>query len=200
MEVKQVKVGALDNFVYVSWDPESKEGFIVDSCEPEIIRDAVKGLKIKYIILTHRHFDHTHGCKELAEELNAKIVAHRFSSAFHHIGVDDGAELRAGNIRIKILHTPGHTEDSICILAEGKLFTGDTLFVGECGRTDLPGGSSEMLYHSLFEKILRLDDGVEVYPGHDYGEMPVSTIGYERVHNYTLKPRTLEEFIKFMEE
>ncbi|MEM3513363.1 MAG: MBL fold metallo-hydrolase, partial [Thermoplasmata archaeon] len=78
--------------------------------------------------------------------------------------------------------------------------TGDTLFVGECGRTDLPTGSSEKLYYSLFGKILKLDDDVQVYPGHDYGEMSSSTIGHERLHNYTLKPRTLEEFVKFMQE
>lgn len=200
MEVKQIKFGALDNFIYVCWDIETGEGFVVDSCEPKIIRKEVESLRIKYIFLTHGHFDHVQGCRELAQALNAKIVAHKSSNAFHHISVDDGAEFSVGKIKIKVLHTPGHTEDSICILAEGKLFTGDTLFVGECGRTDLPGGNSEKLYNSLFKKILVLEDSVEIYPGHDYGETPVSTIGYERVHNYTLKPRTLEEFKRFMEE
>jgi glyoxylase-like metal-dependent hydrolase (beta-lactamase superfamily II) len=85
-------------------------------------------------------------------------------------------------------------------LVEGKLLTEDTLFVGECGRTDLPGGSPEEMYKSLFEKILALDDTVEVYPGHDYGPRPSSTIGEEKRTNYTLEKRTLEEFVEFMKQ
>lgn len=200
MEVRQLKIGGLENFVYVCWDTETKEGFIVDSCEPEKIGDAVEGMSIRYIFLTHGHFDHITGCEELGEYLDAKIVAYKSSHAFHHIGVEEGTEFTVGKIKIRILHTPGHTEDSICILANGKLFTGDTLFVGECGRTDLPGGNSEQLYYSLFEKILSLDDSIDIYPGHDYGESPKSTIGYERRHNYTLQQRTLEEFVRFMRE
>jgi glyoxylase-like metal-dependent hydrolase (beta-lactamase superfamily II) len=99
-----------------------------------------------------------------------------------------------------VIHTPGHTPDGICLLVDNKLLTGDTLFVGECGRTDLAGSSAEDMYHSLFDKILALDDSIEVYPGHDYGNKPISTIGDERRTNYTLEKRTLEEFIEFMSE
>jgi hydroxyacylglutathione hydrolase len=99
-----------------------------------------------------------------------------------------------------VLHTPGHTSDSICLLLDSKLLTGDTLFVGECGRTDMPSGSTRDMYVSLFGKLLELDDKVEVYPGHDYGSRPFSTIGEERKTNYTLEKRTLEEFIEFMSE
>jgi glyoxylase-like metal-dependent hydrolase (beta-lactamase superfamily II) len=99
-----------------------------------------------------------------------------------------------------VLHTPGHTPDSICLLANGVLLTGDTLFVGECGRTDLTGGSARDMYNSLFQKLMKLDDNIEVYPGHDYGSSPRSTIGIERGSNYTLKKRTLDEFIEFMKE
>ena len=101
-------------------------------------------------------------------------------------------------MKVKVLHTPGHCPDHICLLVGGKLITGDLLFVGECGRTDLTGGSSSEMYNSLFNKILPLDDSIEVYPGHDYGSKPSSTIGDERKNNYTLKPRSREEFIKFM--
>lgn len=97
-----------------------------------------------------------------------------------------------------MISTPSHSPDSTCYLFEGNLFTGDTLFVGECGRTDLPGGSAEDLYESLFNKILKLNDSIKVYPGHDYGPLPSSTIGYERKTNYTLKQRSKEEFVRFM--
>ena len=97
--------------------------------------------------------------------------------------------------------TPGHTTDGISLLVdEKKVLTGDTLFVGECGRTDFAGGNSKSMYDSLFYKLMALDDSVEVYPGHDYGDKKSSTIGDERRLNYTLKPRTVEEFIEFIKE
>ena len=96
--------------------------------------------------------------------------------------------------------SPGHSPDGICLLADKKLLTGDTLFIGECGRTDLSGGSSEEMYDSLFHKIAVLDDDIEVYPGHDYGERASSTIGSEKRTNYTLQPRSKEEFVRFMAE
>jgi hydroxyacylglutathione hydrolase len=118
-----------------------------------------------------------------------------------NLKVDDGDVIRIGSIPIKVIHTPGHTSDSICLLVDNqKLLTGDTLFVGECGRTDLPSGNSKSMYHSLFHKILKLNDDVEVYPGHDYGSKPSSTIREERRSNYTLEPRSLAEFIEFMSQ
>ena len=101
---------------------------------------------------------------------------------------------------IEVIHTPGHTPDSICLQVDNKLLTGDTLFVGECGRTDLPGGSVTAMYNSLFHRLMKLDDGVEVYPGHDYGPNPHSTIGEERRTNYTLRDRSLKEFVNLMRE
>jgi len=82
----------------------------------------------------------------------------------------------------------------------GKLVTGDTLFVGECGRTDLPGGSSVEMYNSLFGKLMKLDNNIEVYPGHDYGSRPHSTIGEEKRTNHVLEERSLDEFVEFMKE
>jgi glyoxylase-like metal-dependent hydrolase (beta-lactamase superfamily II) len=106
--------------------------------------------------------------------------------------------LELGKVKIKVIYTPGHTPDGICLLVENKLLTGDTLFVGECGRTDMLGASAEAMYDSLFDKLMKLDDSVEVYPGHDYGSAPHSTIGKERRTNYVLEKRTLEEFVEFM--
>jgi glyoxylase-like metal-dependent hydrolase (beta-lactamase superfamily II) len=108
--------------------------------------------------------------------------------------------LQVGSLEVRFIHTPGHSPDSISVLVGNKLVSGDTLFVGECGRTDLPGGSSEQLYDSLFNKLAKLPDEIEVYPGHDYGAEPHSTIAYEKAHNYVLKPRTVREFVQFMKE
>jgi glyoxylase-like metal-dependent hydrolase (beta-lactamase superfamily II) len=124
---------------------------------------------------------------------------HASSPLAKDIPVHDSDTIRVGKIEVKIMHTPGHCPDHICLLVDDKLLTGDTLFIGECGRTDLAGGSSSDMYDSL-NKILRLNDNVEVYPGHDYGLTRSSTIGFERQHNYTLKKRTREEFIQFMQE
>jgi glyoxylase-like metal-dependent hydrolase (beta-lactamase superfamily II) len=125
---------------------------------------------------------------------------HEKSSLRKDIIVKDGDVIEIGSLKANFIHTPGHCPDHISILVEDKLLTGDTLFVGECGRTDLPGGNPSDMYESLFHKILRLEDSIEVYPGHDYGSKPYSTIGYERENNYTLKPRTREEFVRFMAE
>jgi glyoxylase-like metal-dependent hydrolase (beta-lactamase superfamily II) len=114
--------------------------------------------------------------------------------------VVDGDTLKLGKVHIRIIHTPGHSLDSICLLIDGKVLTGDTLFIGECGRTDFGDGSAEDMYHSLFDKLMKLDDKIEVYPGHDYGPKPHSTIVDEKRTNYTLEKRSLEEFIEFMSQ
>ena len=202
MFFKQIKRHG-DNFSYVVADETSKEAAVID---PSFNVDAIvatvneRALKVRYVIDTHEHMDHTAGNEELAAVFGANLVAHRLSRVKKDLGVVDGDVIKLGKITIKVIHTPGHTRDSICLLIDGKLLTGDTLFVGECGRTDLPGGSSESLYDSLFQKLMKLDDSVEVYPGHDYGPRPHSTIGAERRTNYVLKNRTKKEFVEFMRQ
>jgi len=192
-----------DNFSYIMADDATKEAAVVD---PSFNGDEItrllraENLKLKYVINTHQHFDHTAGNEGLRSSFSAKIIAHKLSRIRKDIAVDDGDFVRLGNISIKVIHTPGHTPDSICLLVDNKLLTGDTIFVGECGRTDLPGGNSKDMYDSLFNKLLKLDDHVEVYPGHDYGPRPHSTIGEERKSNYTLKKRSLNDFIEFMKQ
>jgi hydroxyacylglutathione hydrolase len=202
MFFKQVKQYG-DNFSYIIADETTNEAAIVDpSFNAEILTRILKEKKfyLKYIINTHGHSDHTAGNEEMKRAFGAKIVAHKLSRINKDISVEDGDFLVVGKIQIKIIHTPGHTSDGICLLVNNKLvLTGDTLFVGECGRTDLPGGSAEEMYNSLFNKLMKLDDSIEVYPGHDYGPKPHSTIGIERRTNYTLEKRTLEEFVEFME-
>lgn len=193
-----------DNFSYLIADEQTREAAVVDSSynTDEIIKTIkTQNLQLKYIVCTHGHSDHTAGNTELKSAFNAKIVAHRQSRSLRDIVVEDGDELNVGKIILKVLYTPGHTPDGICLLIDNqKLLTGDTLFVGECGRTDLSGGNAKLLYESLFEKILKLDDNIEVYPGHDYGSKPSSTIGYERKTNYVLQPRSLSEFLAFMSQ
>jgi glyoxylase-like metal-dependent hydrolase (beta-lactamase superfamily II) len=157
-------------------------------------------LRIFYIINTHAHYDHTQGNERLKKATGAKIVAHESSIVRKDLAVKDGEIIKLDGITIKVIHTPGHSPDGISLLVGDKIvMTGDTLFVGECGRADLPGSDPRKLYDSL-SKLTKLPDSVEVYPGHDYGSKPHSTIGYEKKSNYTLKRRTREEFVKFMEE
>ena len=200
MFFKQIKHRG-DNFSYVVADDSTNEAAIVDpSLNAEAIVQVVEdhGLNVIYIVNTHHHPDHTAGNENLKQRLHAKIVAHEESSVKKDIGVRNGEILRLGRVSIRVIHTPGHTPDSVCLLVDGKLLTGDTLFVGECGRTDLPGGSPSDMFRSLFEKLMKLDDDVKVYPGHDYGSNPSSTIGKERRTNYVLVERSLEEFVEFM--
>ena len=199
MLFKQVKYRG-DNFSYVIADDATKEAAVVD---PSYNQDALmmlikdQKLKLVYIINTHGHGDHTAGNEDLKRAFGAKLVAHKLSHVKKDVSVDDGDILRLGKIEIRIIYTPGHTTDGICLLIDGKVLTGDTLFIGECGRTDLPGGSPGDMYHSL-GKLKKLDDSIEVYPGHDYGLKPRSTVGEEKRTNYTLEDRTLEEFMEFM--
>jgi len=190
-----------DNFSYIIADDSTKEAAVVD---PSFNADAMirivrnQNLNVKYVINTHDHIDHTASNEDFRSEFGAKVVAHKLAHVNKDVSVVDGEVIRVGEIGIKVIHTPGHTQDSICLLVDDKLLTGDTLFVGECGRTDLPGGSAEDMYHSLFDKLMKLDDNIKVYPGHDYGSKPCSTIGVERRTNYTLQKRMVDEFIAFM--
>ena len=202
MFFKQIKHRG-DNFSYIVADDATKEAAVVDpSFNADTIIRLLKELnfRVEYLINTHCHGDHTTGNADVKAAFGAKLVAYKSSGTKKDLGVSDGDVLSVGSVNIKVIHTPGHTVDSICLLVDDKLLTGDTLFVGECGRTDLPSGSPEDMYHSLFDKLMKLNDDIEVYPGHDYGSSPCSTIGLERRTNYTLVKRTLKEFVEFMQE
>ncbi len=193
-----------DNFSYIIADEASGEAAVVDSsynADGFISVLKTQNLTLKYIVNTHGHTDHTAGNTELQALFGAKMVAYKQSKTRFDIAVNEGDVLGVGKIKLKVIYTPGHTQDGICILVDdSKLLTGDTLFVGECGRTDLPGGNAKSMYDSLFNKLLKLDDKVEVYPGHDYGARPSSTIGLERKTNYTLQPRSIKDFLEFMRQ
>ena len=201
MKVYQIQVGNMQNFSYIVEDDDTHEAIIIDPSwdlvELELIIKE-NDLKIKYIVNTHHHFDHTLGNEAMVKSTNAPIVQHEFSELKHDISVKDGDSIDFGNSKLKVLHTPGHSKDSVCLIGDGKLFSGDTLFVGNCGRIDLPGGSAQDLYHSLFDVLHYLDDDLVMYPGHNYGHSNMSTIGEEKTTNMIMQKRTEQQFIDMM--
>ena len=203
MLLDQFRVGPYLNFTYLVADREGGHGVVIDpSYGVDPVLDAIdaKGVRVDYIANTHSHKDHWAGNQEVRERTNAKVVAHRLAPLHPDLPVDDGDRFKTGDLQFEIVHTPGHTKDSVLYVFEGNVATGDTLFVGECGRTDLEGGDPGEMYESLQKRVLSLDDALVVLPGHDYGTTPTSTIGRERRENYTLQPRTKEQFLAFMRE
>lgn len=201
MKVHQLEVGNMQNFTYILEDEQTSEAVVLDpSWDLDLVLDTIekKGLKIKYIINTHHHFDHTIGNDAMAKKTGAKILQHESSTLKNDVTVSDGAKITFGNSELAVFHTPGHSKDSICLVGDGKVFSGDTLFVGNCGRVDLPGGSAKELYHSLFDIVSKMDDNLTLYPGHNYGSSSTSTIGKEKKTNFVLQPRTEKEFLEFM--
>jgi glyoxylase-like metal-dependent hydrolase (beta-lactamase superfamily II)/rhodanese-related sulfurtransferase len=157
------------------------------------------GLTVLYVIDTHTHADHFSAAKELAQVFGAQVVVSQLSPApFADIRLKDGEELKFGKLKLKAMATPGHTRDSMCLVAEDRVFTGDTLLIGGTGRTDLPTGDPEMLYDSLFNKLLKLDRKLLVYPAHDYKGRSCSTIGEEIANNPRLHKRERGEFVEMM--
>jgi glyoxylase-like metal-dependent hydrolase (beta-lactamase superfamily II) len=160
---------------------------------------AEKGLRLRYLVDTHTHADHFSATRELHRELGAPVVMSRRSAApFANLRVEEGDTLIVGQLRLRILETPGHTDDSLCLLLGDRVLTGDTLLVGGTGRTDLPTGSPEALHESLFGKLLALGDDVLVYPAHDYKGRSHSTIGAERAENPRLQHRERAAFVELM--
>lgn len=160
---------------------------------------AREGLRIHYLIDTHTHADHFSATRELARRLGVPVVMHRASPApFADLRIDDGEMLAVGRLRLRAMHTPGHTRDSMCLVAADRVFTGDTLLIGGTGRTDLPTGDPDALYDSLFNRLLKLDPALLVYPAHDYKGQGHSTIGQELAANPRLQKRDRAEFVAMM--
>jgi len=202
MKVYQLEVGNMQNFTYVLEDEETKDAVIIDpSWDLDLVLETLErnALKVKYVINTHHHFDHTIGNDAIVNHTKSKILQHESSTLKNDMRLTHGEKIKFGNSELTVIHTPGHSKDSICLVGDGKIFSGDALFVGNCGRIDLPGGSAKELYHSLFDIICKLDDNLMLYPGHNYGSYPNSTIGKEKKTNFVLQPRTEEEFVNFMD-
>ncbi len=194
--VKQIPVGTMANFVYLLVDEGSGEAMLIDSgWETGPIEKEVSDLKarVKFAVATHEHFDHVSTINEIAARLGAKVVAHENSPIDCDVRVRDGEELRVGGKGVRVLHTPGHTEDSICLYDGKEVFTGDTLFVGTIGRFERE--TAEAMYDSLHNVILRLPPATIIYPGHDYGDVPSRSLREEAESNPFLLARDLRSFL-----
>ncbi len=184
------------NFVYVAMDEKSKEAMVVDSgweIEPIVKSAEDLGAKVKFAVATHAHFDHVSTLRELAESVGAKVVAHESSPMDCDLRLSHGRDLRLGSTPVRVLHSPGHTEDSICLYDGRNLFTGDTLFVGTIGRFEKE--RAEEMYNSLNKVILALPGNILFYPGHDYGEVGSRTLAEEKSSNPFLMPDDFRSFL-----
>ncbi len=186
-------VGCSDSCAAALIDPELSQ---VDRYLALTARD---GLRIHYLIDTHTHADHFSATRQLARQLGVPVVMHRLTTATGmSMLVDDGEMIVVGKLRLRVLHTPGHTRDSMCLVAGDRVFTGDTLLIGATGRTDLPTGDPGQLYDSLVGKLLRLDPAMQVYPAHEYKGRSHTTIGAEQQSNPRLQVTDRDAFIELM--
>ncbi|CAN5239497.1 MBL fold metallo-hydrolase [soil metagenome] len=159
------------------------------------------GLHLRYVVDTHTHADHFSAAKLLGADLGAKIVTHQDSPAsYAQLRLDDGDSLAVGSLRLRALHTPGHTRDSMSLVMDDRVFTGDALLIGGTGRSDLPTGDPDMLFDSLFGKLLKLPSETLVFPAHDYKGQGHSTIGHEIAENPRLQKTERAEFVAMMRE
>jgi hydroxyacylglutathione hydrolase len=207
VQIVQLEVGLLQNFNELIFDDGDQNGAcaVVDPAYEvdRLLKIAQeRGLEIRAILLTHTHHDHVEGTEKMVQATRAPVYvgrnevesATRAAPSARIVPLDGGERIMVGTVTIEALATPGHTAAGISYLVQGSVMTGDTLFIGGCGRTDFPGGNPSVLWRSL-QRLCELPEMTKVYPGHDYGATPTSTIGRERKTNPYLLCRSEEEFI-----
>ena len=177
----------------IAVDPE------LDEADRIVALAAEKGLRLRYLLDTHTHADHFTATRALGAELGLPVVMQRRSVApFVDLRLEDGETLIVGKLRLRVLETPGHTDDSMSLVIEDRVLTGDALLIGGTGRVDLPTGDPDVLYDSLFGKLLALPDGMLVFPAHDYKGRSHSTVGAEKAENPRLQRRERAAFVELM--
>ena len=209
MFVKQMQVGQMAVFAYIVGDQSSGEGLVIDPAAEidRILSEAsAAGLTITYIVNTHGHVDHISGNADMKERTGAQIIIHKDDASMlvstppmmlrmfgakpsppADMTVQDGDRITVGAVNLDVLYTPGHSPGGMALYTPGYVFTGDTLFVEGLGRTDLPGGSWDVMYQSIMRRLLTLPDETVVLPGHNYGRTATSTIQNERTNNPFLR-------------
>lgn len=203
MVLEEIAVGGCRS--YLVGCAESCAGILIDPEISQIDRyrglAARDGITVRFVVDTHTHADHFSAARQIGETMGATVVMHRRSPApYVDMRLDDGDMLLVGKMRVQAIHTPGHTDDSMCLLAEDHLFTGDTLLIGSTGRTDLPTGNPEALYDSLFGRLLKLDPALNVHPAHEYQGRSGTTIAREIAENPRLQKQDRAAFVQMMRE
>jgi len=216
----QLQLGPMANYVYLIGDPATHKAVVVDPAwdVDEVLNQAARdGYTIEKILVTHYHPDHLggnfmgqriEGAAQLLHKIKAKVYVNKAEaegtkqiaglSDSDLVKVEGGDTAAVGNLTIKFLHTPGHTPGSQCFLIDSNLISGDTLFIGSCGRVDLPGSDPEQMYYSLNQRLRNLDDATMVYPGHAYSPESSSTIGNEKRRNLFMRFESLDDFLEAM--
>ena len=214
---KQIEMGPMQNFVYLVGSTETRKVAVVDGAWgiDEILRIAAKDeVEITHALVTHTHPDHVgsrfagmeiEGVTELLSKCKAKVVVHKAEAEFLKalspsdiIKAESGDKIDMGGVEIQLLHTPGHTPGSQCFLIDNRIVSGDTLFIGSCGRVDLPGSNPEQMYYSLTQKLMALPDDTVLFPGHNYSDQPTSTIGQQKQSNPYFQFHSLKQFLSAM--
>ncbi|WP_395393455.1 MBL fold metallo-hydrolase [Novosphingobium sp. BL-8A] len=203
MLFEQITTGGCQSYLLAC--PDTRAAILIDPELSQIDRTVglagQMGVHVRYVLDTHTHADHFSASRELGELLHAPVVMNRLSPApYAQMRLDDGDMLIVGNLRLRAMHTPGHTRDSMCLVGSDRVFTGDTLLIGGTGRTDLPSGDPEALFDSLFGKLLTLPTDTLVYPAHDYKGRSSSTIGAEIAENPRLQKTDRAEFVAMMQQ
>jgi len=213
--LKQMELGPMQNFIYLVGDPATRQCVVVDPAweiETIVQTAAADDMTIIGALITHTHQDHVGGhlfglnipgVEELLEKVKAKVYVHKAEREFLKgfgsdlVKVDNNDTLQVGRLGLTFLHTPGHTPGSQCFLVDGRLISGDTLFIGSCGRTDLPGSDPSEMYYSLTQRLYKLPDETVLFPGHNYGGAS-STLGDEKRGNPFMRFASLGEFLRMM--
>ena len=204
--LKQMEVGPMENFIYFIGDKNTNEVAVIDPAwEVDfLIQEAKKeNLKIKAVLVTHGHFDHTNGIEDLLKKLDIPVYINKHELDFFKFKwirenikkTDSGEKIKIGNIEIQFVHTPGHTPGSQCFLVSNNLVSGDTLFINGCGRCDLPGGDAEQMFDTIANKLMKMSDDTMIFPGHNYTAKKNDSLKNQKITNPYMQYDNLMAFV-----